>query len=189
MRAFAYPNGRPRVDYNETTLALLGELGFDFAFTMRPSFATPDEPPFERSRFLVLAEVTAPELAHRRLDSRPWPQMERARICVVTAGHVSTTPRMLKAADALHGAGYQVRVVSANHTPWATETDRVVMATRRLVWRVVDYSRTSARAVQVGDGGGCVRRRRWRRPSGRRACRCPSPFARTAGRTPTSCAR
>ena len=75
-----------------------------------------------------------------------------ARICVVTAGHVSTTPRMLKAADALHGAGYQVRVVSTNHTPWATETDRVVMATRVWSWRVVDYSRTSARAEQMGTG-------------------------------------
>ena len=34
-----------------------------------------------------------------------------ARICVVTAGHLSTSPRMLKAADALHAAGYHVRVV------------------------------------------------------------------------------
>ncbi|MBI3403200.1 MAG: polysaccharide deacetylase family protein [Acidobacteria bacterium] len=65
VRAFAYPNGRPRVDYTETTIALLAELGFDIAFTTRPAFATSDEPAFERSRFLVVAEVTAAELAHR----------------------------------------------------------------------------------------------------------------------------
>jgi peptidoglycan/xylan/chitin deacetylase (PgdA/CDA1 family) len=65
VRAFAYPNGRPQVDYSGVAVALLLELGFDFAFTMRSSFATPDEPPFERSRFMIVAEVMASELAHR----------------------------------------------------------------------------------------------------------------------------
>lgn len=48
---------------------------------------------------------------------------------------------MLKAADALAGAGYRVRMVSTRHVPWATETDRVVRLTRTWDWRVVDYSR------------------------------------------------
>jgi peptidoglycan/xylan/chitin deacetylase (PgdA/CDA1 family) len=65
VRAFAYPNGRPDVDYDATTTAILDELGFDFAFTMRSAFARAAEPRFERSRFLVVAEVTAAELAHR----------------------------------------------------------------------------------------------------------------------------
>jgi peptidoglycan/xylan/chitin deacetylase (PgdA/CDA1 family) len=65
VRAFAYPNGRPQIDYTEATTALLDELGFDFGFTTRPSFAKSGEPRFERSRFLVLASVTAAELAHR----------------------------------------------------------------------------------------------------------------------------
>jgi len=52
------------------------------------------------------------------------------RIVVATAGHLSTTPRMLKAADALHEAGYRVRVVSANHTPWAHAADHAVIASR-----------------------------------------------------------
>jgi hypothetical protein len=34
------------------------------------------------------------------------------KVCIVTAGHLSTCPRMLKAADALHGR-LRVRVVSA----------------------------------------------------------------------------
>src|SRR5205823_503253 len=62
-----------------------------------------------------------------------------ARITVVTGGHLSTSPRMLKTADALHQEGYQVRVVSVRHTPWATAADLVVRSTR--TWRsdVVDY--------------------------------------------------
>jgi peptidoglycan/xylan/chitin deacetylase (PgdA/CDA1 family) len=72
VRAFAYPNGRPRVDYNQTTMMLVGELGFDVAFTTRPSFAKPGERRFELPRFLVLAGVTAAEMAHRLAYT--WPR-------------------------------------------------------------------------------------------------------------------
>ena len=47
---------------------------------------------------------------------------------------------MLKAADALHGAGFAVRVVSASHTPWAVEADRALRSTRSWRWDVVDYT-------------------------------------------------
>jgi len=75
-----------------------------------------------------------------------------ARVCVVTAGHLSTCPRMLKAADAFAGAGYDVRVVSTNHTPWAAVTDRKVLATRAWASTVVDYDRDTARATQFATG-------------------------------------
>lgn len=65
VRAFAYPNGRPGLDYTPATVALLAELGFDFGFTTRSGFALPGEPPLERSRFLMLAGISAAELAHR----------------------------------------------------------------------------------------------------------------------------
>jgi hypothetical protein len=39
---------------------------------MRYAFARPAEPTFERSRFLVVAEVTAAELAHRMAYA--WPR-------------------------------------------------------------------------------------------------------------------
>lgn len=71
---------------------------------------------------------------------------------VVTAGHVSTTPRMLKAADALDAAGYSVRVVSANHTRWAEAADRCVMASRRWRWTKVDYSRETAGVARIATG-------------------------------------
>lgn len=65
VRAFAYPNGRPGEDYTSGTAKLLEELGFDFAFTTRPGFARSEEPALERSRFLMLAGISAAELAHR----------------------------------------------------------------------------------------------------------------------------
>jgi peptidoglycan/xylan/chitin deacetylase (PgdA/CDA1 family) len=61
----AYPFGKPNTDYTAETVQIARELGFDFGFTTRPGFATPDEPPLERSRLLVLAEVSPSELAHR----------------------------------------------------------------------------------------------------------------------------
>jgi glycosyltransferase involved in cell wall biosynthesis len=76
----------------------------------------------------------------------------KPRVCVVTAGHLSTCPRMLKAADALHAAGYQVRVVSTRHVSWAWQTDLCVRKRRPWAWQVVDYDRTSARARQLSSG-------------------------------------
>jgi peptidoglycan/xylan/chitin deacetylase (PgdA/CDA1 family) len=72
VRAFAYPNGRPGVDYTSTTADLLSELGIETAFTMRASFARPDEPALERSRFLIVDEVSGAELAHRLAHT--WPR-------------------------------------------------------------------------------------------------------------------
>src|SRR5207344_1733710 len=90
----------------------------------------------------------------RRAGAPPGPYMAALmpRVCVVTAGHMATCPRMLKAADALHDAGFAVRVVSASHTPWAVEADRKLRSTRRWRWDVVDYARTTARGRQMFTG-------------------------------------
>lgn len=45
------------------------------------------------------------------------------RICIITPGHVSTNPRVVKEADALAEAGYSVSVIAANFTPWARTAD------------------------------------------------------------------
>src|SRR3989442_5795532 len=68
------------------------------------------------------------------------------RVTIVTAGHLATSPRMLKAADALDEAGYAVRVVSANFMSWAADADRRVRARRRWRSTVVDYQRDTAAA-------------------------------------------
>jgi glycosyltransferase involved in cell wall biosynthesis len=87
-----------------------------------------------------------------------------ARITVVTSGHLSTCPRMLKAADALAAAGHEVRVVATRHEPWAIEADLDVTSRRHWPLTVVDYRR---------DGGGLTY---WR--SG---LRCRAARAVTAG--------
>ena len=65
VRAFAYPNGRPDIDYTAETAAILRDAGVDAAFTTRPGFSAAYEPPLERSRFLVLDDLSEAELAHR----------------------------------------------------------------------------------------------------------------------------
>lgn len=72
VRAFAYPNGRPGVDYTCETTAILRDVGIDVAFTTRPAFAVASEPALERSRFVVLDGLSDAELAHRLTYS--WPR-------------------------------------------------------------------------------------------------------------------
>jgi glycosyltransferase involved in cell wall biosynthesis len=50
-------------------------------------------------------------------------QSTARRICLVTPGHLSTNPRLVKEADALAAAGYEVSVVSARFIPWADTAD------------------------------------------------------------------
>src|SRR5262249_1361971 len=70
--------------------------------------------------------------------------MTTKRICVITSGSIASTPRMLKAADALHEAGYQVRVVHAEFADWADAAATSVVASR--TWRsaLVQWRRHSA---------------------------------------------
>jgi peptidoglycan/xylan/chitin deacetylase (PgdA/CDA1 family) len=65
VRAFAYPNGRPGLDYNADTMAILRDAGIDVAFTTREEFARLDGPPLEGSRFVMLDTISGGELAHR----------------------------------------------------------------------------------------------------------------------------
>jgi glycosyltransferase involved in cell wall biosynthesis len=48
---------------------------------------------------------------------------------------------MLKSADALAGAGYDVRVIATRHEPWAVETDLDVASRRSWNADVIDYRR------------------------------------------------
>lgn len=65
VRAFAYPNGRPGIDYTNETLGLVAEHGMPYAFTTAPGFVVPTSAPLELPRFLMLASVSPAELAHR----------------------------------------------------------------------------------------------------------------------------
>ena len=75
----------------------------------------------------------------------------QTRVCIVTAGHLTTCPRMVKAADALHGAGYHVRVVSARYIPWANATDSVLRQLHtKWEWDPVDWSTSQTRYLWTG---------------------------------------
>ena len=77
-----------------------------------------------------------------------------ARITVVTSGHLSTCPRMVKAADALAEAGYDVSVVATRHERWATAAD--IDARSRRTWPVdvVDYRRSAGGSTYWRTGAG-----------------------------------
>jgi hypothetical protein len=61
-------------------------------------------------------------------------------ICLVTPGHVSTTPRLVKNADALSKAGYRVHVVAGAPSPQADSLDRDILENTK--W---DYTRVNTR--------------------------------------------
>jgi hypothetical protein len=77
-----------------------------------------------------------------------------ARICVVTAGHLSTCPRMLKAADAFAGAGHHVRVVSTRFVDWAALADADVRRRRpgMWAWTQVDYGHAAGQRIRRRAG-------------------------------------
>ncbi len=77
------------------------------------------------------------------------------RVTIVTAGHLATCPRMVKAADTLHEAGCEVRVISTSQTRWAAQADRRLHARRGWRWHCIAYDRTHARVrwIQTGVRG------------------------------------
>src|SRR3954463_12573288 len=74
------------------------------------------------------------------------------RVCIVTAGRLSTCPRMLKAADACHQAGYAVRVISTRTNGWSTAADTAIAASRQWTWRFVNYDRSEATTTWLRSG-------------------------------------
>jgi glycosyltransferase involved in cell wall biosynthesis len=50
--------------------------------------------------------------------------MSAYRICVITPGHLATNPRVVKEADALAEAGYDVSVITGDFAPWARSADQ-----------------------------------------------------------------
>jgi hypothetical protein len=79
---------------------------------------------------------------------------------LVAPGHVSSTPRLVKAADALVEAGYQVHVVSARTFPGADALDADLL-------RSCGWSHTTVDLLQSGRIRGGLRRAWARRKVGR----------------------
>ena len=66
-----------------------------------------------------------------------------AHVVIITTGHLAACPRMVKAADLLHGAGFAVTAIAVRHDGWAREFDDALRASRPWPSAVVDYSRAS----------------------------------------------
>jgi glycosyltransferase involved in cell wall biosynthesis len=61
--------------------------------------------------------------------------MNAKRICLVSPGHLASNPRLVKEADALHEAGYAVRVVAGDTTPSVRPLDAAILV--QAPWPVV----------------------------------------------------
>lgn len=74
-----------------------------------------------------------------------------ARVCLVSTGNLASNPRLIKEADALHGAGYRVTVIACNYTASFREYDDQIE--RAAPWKVIRVQRPPAERL-----GGVVAR-------------------------------
>ena len=70
--SLAYPWGKRGADYTAESVDLARAAGFRSAFSTHVGFAAPSQDALERSRFVVMSEVTPAELAHR--IAYTWPR-------------------------------------------------------------------------------------------------------------------
>src|SRR4029077_18573918 len=81
----------------------------------------------------------------RRSSRRPCPArsalaVAQQKICVVTSGHLTTCPRIVKAARAFSAAGYDVRVVSATLMDHVREMDKALVARETWEWDPIEWA-------------------------------------------------
>ncbi len=93
-------------------------------------------------------------------------------ICLITPGHLASTPRVVKEADALAEAGYRVHVVFARTFPAADPLDAAILGAG--AW---DHTR-----VEAAHGAGALARRILRRFSRRLVVRARCATLRVAAR-------
>lgn len=72
---------------------------------------------------------------------------DQSPICLITSRHISYNPRLVKEADALHEAGFKVRVVAPSYTSAKAALDRKLMKTRGWSLNVVTSDRTDIRST------------------------------------------
>lgn len=80
-------------------------------------------------------------------------------VCVITTGHLSTNPRMVKEVEAIVEAGYRVRVIACKYLQWANDADHRTLD-------VDSHDRLKITFVKFGPLSGFYRRntrRFWQR--------------------------
>jgi glycosyltransferase involved in cell wall biosynthesis len=88
----------------------------------------------------MVAEFRHSTAAPRKTTHRLKPR----RVCLVTSEQLSTNPRLVKEADALSKAGYDVRVVACQWMDWPREEDAKLLASRSWRCQIINYSRESS---------------------------------------------
>jgi peptidoglycan/xylan/chitin deacetylase (PgdA/CDA1 family)/glycosyltransferase involved in cell wall biosynthesis len=108
-----------------------------FRDVLRGLMATPD------LRYITVDEMVRQA---RRPDAVPrrFPHRSERRICLVTSEQISTNPRLVKEADALSKAGFDVRVVACQWMDWPREEDAKLLASRNWRCQIINYSRESS---------------------------------------------
>ncbi|HKO42649.1 MAG TPA: glycosyltransferase [Pyrinomonadaceae bacterium] len=69
-----------------------------------------------------------------------------ARICIITSAPICCNPRVVKEADALDAAGFEVRVVASQHVPWVVEWDEQMMKGRSWKLDAVKWDGSDAKS-------------------------------------------
>ena len=70
-------------------------------------------------------------------------------MCILTPGHLSTNPRLVKEADALAKAGYHVSVIAADFALWARDADKSFSGQSWQVVRTLPFGPHSPRSSRV----------------------------------------
>jgi len=108
---------------------------------------------------------------------------DRPSICLVTPGHLVSTPRLVKSADALAAAGYDVTVISSRHYAPNEAGDAAILAHAR--WRAVRI-RTATTGLRLLGRGLRLLTRQLRQPSPRLAPWIVAPYWRKLARAATA---
>ncbi|MCA0303450.1 MAG: glycosyltransferase [Proteobacteria bacterium] len=79
----------------------------------------------------------------------------RGAICIVSPGNLASNPRLLKEADALHGAGYAVTAVVCRYTEELRSFDEAIAA--EVPWKVVGVRRDATEGIVARAASAAVR--------------------------------
>jgi glycosyltransferase involved in cell wall biosynthesis len=111
----------------------------------------------------------------------------RRSVCLVSPGHVASNPRVVKEADALHGAGYRVTVIAGNETAFVRRFDEEIIA--QAPWTVVRAGPASLSA-RLASRAAKAMARAWRpRATGFPPWLAVTAYsAQTSGLTAAACA-
>ncbi|HKE57692.1 MAG TPA: asparagine synthase-related protein [Pyrinomonadaceae bacterium] len=86
--------------------------------------------------------------------TRPSTKSDQGRVCIITSATICCNPRVVKEADALSAAGFDVRVVASQHIGWAADWDAQLMVNRP--WKLDsvrwDYSNGEAKRIRLTSG-------------------------------------